>query len=353
MKLVKNLIIVVLVVVVAGGIYYQLRKNKEQMNHEIQVAGQKIEAIPVKIEDAKISTIDMSINSNGTLEANDQLTVVSETQGKIVHVYKDLGNAVKKGDVIVKVEDETIAASVMVAEANLEQNEKDIERFKRLSQGNAITKHDLEQVEIGLKKAKADLIKAKKALENTSITAPISGIINNKFVTEGQFLGGGMPVCEIVDNHKLKIHVKIDGNDIYRIQNGQDVTISIPVFPNDTFPGKVTAIAVKADRAMKFDVEVTLDNPSHIALKSGLFAEVEFPVRPKESLVIRKESITGSMEKPQVFVVENGKAILKNIITGASNENYIEVISGLSEGDKVIYSGQINLIGNEQVKIVS
>lgn len=353
MKIIRNIIIVVLAVAVVGGIYYQLKKNKAQMTHEIEVAGQKVKAIPVKVENAKISTIDLKISSNGTLESNDQLTVVSETQGKITHVYKDLGDVVKKGDVIVKVEDETIAASVMVAEANLEQQQKDIERYKRLNEGNAITKHQLEQAEIGLKKAKADLIKAKKALDNTSITAPIRGTINKKMVTEGQFLAGGMPVCEIVDNHQLKLHVKIDGNDIYKIQKGQDVSISVPVFPGDTIPGKVTAIAVKADRAMKFDVEVTLDNTHKVALKSGLFAEVRFPVQAKETLVIRKESITGSMEKPQVFVVENGKAILKDIVTGASNEEYIEVISGLSEGDKVIYSGQINLTGNEQVKIIS
>jgi RND family efflux transporter MFP subunit len=353
MKIIRNIIIIVLALVVAGGIYYQLKKNKEQMNHEIEVAGQKVEAIPVKVENAKNSSIDINISSNGTLESNDQLTVVSETQGKIRHVYKDLGDVVQKGDEIVKVEDETIAASVMVAQANLEQQQKDIERFKRLNQGNAITKHDLEKAEIGLKKAKADLIQAKKALENTTITAPIRGTINNKMVTEGQFLGGGMPVCEIVDNHQLKIHVKIGGNDIYKIQKGQDVIISVEVFLNDTFPGKVTAIAVKADRAMKFDVEVTLDNTRKVTLKSGLFAKVRFPVQSKETLVIRKESITGSMEKPKVFVVENGKAILKNIVTGASDEEHIEVISGLTEGDKVIYSGQINLTGNEQVKIVS
>lgn len=352
MKIVRNLIIVVLAVVVGGGIYYQLRKNKAQMNSEVELAGQKVEAIPVKVEDARMSTIDLKINANGTLEANNQLTVVSETQGKIIHLYKDLGDVVNKGDVIAKVEDETIAASVMVAEANLEQQQKDIERFKRLNEGNAITKHDLEEAEIGLKKANADLIKAKKALDNTSITAPISGTINNKFVTEGQFLGGGMPVCEIVDNHLLKLHVKIDGTQIYKIQKGQEAVVSIQVFPSDKFTGKVTAIAVKADRAMKFDVEITLENTGHIALKSGLFAEVNFPVHSEESLVIRKESITGSMEKPQVFVIENGRAILKDIVTGASSENYIEVIFGLSAGDQVIYSGQINLTGNEQVKIV-
>jgi hypothetical protein len=87
-------------------------------------------------------------------------------------------------------------------------------------------------------------------------------------------------------------------------------------------------------------------------LKSGLFAEVQFPVSSKKCLVIRKESITGSMEKPQVFVVEKNNAVLKDIVTGTSNDYYIEIVSGLNNGDQVIYSGQLNLSNKDQVKII-
>lgn len=352
MKVLRNLIIAAVVLIIIGGIYFQLRKNKQEMKNEIEFVSRKVGAIPVKAEEAHMSFIDLSITSNGVLEANNQLTVVSETQGKIIHLYKKLGDYVRKGEVIAKVEDETIRAAEMVAEANVKQHERDIERYQRLSAGNAITKHDLEEAQIGLEKAKADYIKVKKALDNTSITAPISGVINQKFITEGQFLSAGMRVCEIVDNHQLKLHVKVDGNDIYNIKNGEQVKVIVPVFPDRTFTGKVTAIAVKADKTMNFDVEITLDNTEGIALKSGLYAEVNFPVQSKKSLVIRKESIIGSMEKPQVFVIENQKAILKDIITGISNNEYVQVISGLKEGDQVIYSGQLNLSGNEQVKII-
>ena len=352
MKVLRNVIIAVIALIIIGGIFFQLRKNKREIKNEIEFAARKIGAIPVKAEKAHLSFINLSITSNGMLEANNQLTVVSETQGKIIHLYKHLGDYVRKGEVIAKVEDESIRAAEMVAEANLKQHEKDIERYQRLSAGNAITKHDLEEAQIGLEKAKADYIQAKKALDNTSITAPISGIINQKFVTEGQFLSGGMPVCEIVDNHQLKLHVKVDGNDIYNIEKGQKVQVLVPVFPDTTFPGKVTAIAVKADKTMNFDVEITLDNNEGIALKSGLYAEVSFPVQSKKCLVIPEKSIIGSMEKPQVFVIENNKAVLKNIITGLSNNEYIQVLSGLKEGDQVIYSGQLNLSGNEQVKVI-
>lgn len=352
MKIRKSIWIVPIILIIIAGIYYQLNKNKNELNSEISFASRQIDAVPVKIEMVTRSTIDSKIKANGTLETNNQLIVVSETQGKIVHLNKNLGDWVQKGEIIAKIEDEIITASVMVAEANVEQQEKDIERFKRMSEGDAITKHDLEKAEIGLKKAKADLITAQKALSNTSITAPISGVINQKFVTEGQFLSGGMPVCEIVDNNQLKLHVKINGNDIYKIEKSQNVNVSVPVFSNHIFQGKITAIAAKADQAMNFSVEITLNNTDGLALKSGLYAEVEFPVQLKDRLIIRKECISGSMEKPQVFVIENNKAVLKNILTGISNDNYIEVISGLSEGDQVIYSGQLNLGGNEQVKII-
>jgi RND family efflux transporter MFP subunit len=352
MKVLKNVIITAVAILVIGGIYFQLRNNKQQMKSDIAFASRKIGAIPVKAEKAHMAFIDRTITSNGVLEANNQLTVVSETQGKIIQVYKHLGDYVRKGDVIAKVEDQTIRAAEMVAEANLKQNKRDIERYQRLSKGDAISEHQLEEAEIGLEKAKADYIKAKKALDNTSITAPISGVINKKFITEGQFLSGGMPVCEIVDNHLLKLHVKIDGKNIYDIKKGQTVQVMVSAFPGHDFTGKVKAIAVKADKAMNFDVEITLDNTHAIPLKSGLYAEVNFPVQSKKCLVIPKESIIGSMEKPQIFVIENNKAILTNIVTGISNNENIQVISGVKEGDLVIYNGQLNLNGNEEVKVI-
>jgi len=104
---------------------------------------------------------------------------------------------------------------------------------------------------------------------------------------------------------------------------------------------------------MKFDVEITLNNSGPVTLKSGLFAEVHFPFSAKESLVIPSAAIPGSMENPRVFVVENGKAVRKDIVTGISNNDVIEVISGLKPGEQVIYSGQLNLAGGENVKIVN
>jgi RND family efflux transporter MFP subunit len=258
---------------------------------------------------------------------------------------------VSKGDVIAKVDDEVISANVLTAEANYAQFEKDIERLTRLADENAVTKRDLEQATIGLKKAKADMINARKALSNTSIKAPISGYINNDFITMGQLLGGGSPVCEIVNNSDLKLNIRVTENEVYRISKGQTVDVHLTVFPEKNFSGRITSIAEKADMAMKFNVEITLANDRDAHLRSGLYAEAELPVKNLEHLIINKAAIVGSMEKPVVYIDNNGKAEKREIITGQSNDNQTEVLSGLSEGELLIVSGQLNIKDGDEIKI--
>lgn len=326
--------------------------NKNEYQKEIDLSQRKVDQIAVSIDTVNYGSINENVKANGVLEASAVLNLVSETQGKIIKVFKEKGDRVQTGEVIVKVDDEVISANVLTAEANYTQFEKDIERLTRLSEENAIAKHDLEQATIGLKKAKADLINARKALNNTSIKAPISGFINNDFVTEGQLLGGGSPVCEIVNNSTLKLNIKITEFEVYKIKIGQDVSVHLTAFPEKTFSGRISSIAEKADAAMKFNVEIILNNDEETHLRSGLYAEAELPIKNEEKIIISKEAIIGSMEKPLVYVVKNGKAEKREIIIGLSNDKQVEVISGLSAGEFLIVSGQLNIKNGDEVKIV-
>ncbi len=353
MKIKRTSIIAVVVIIAAILlIALKLKSNKQQFQSEVEFSQRKVDKIPVAIETTKIGFLSENVVATGRLEASDVLNLVSETQGKIIKIYKEKGDRVKAGDVIAKVDDEVISANVLTAEANYTQFEKDVERLTRLSEENAVTKRDLEQAAIGLKKAKADLINAKKALGNTSIKAPISGYINNDFITVGQLLGGGSPVCEIVNNNQLKLNIRVSEREVYKIKTGQSVIVSLTVFPDKKFNGKITSIAEKADAVMKFNVEITLDNDVDAHLKSGLYAEVELPVKNEEELIISKACIVNSMESPTVYVAQDGKAIKRDLIIGQSNNDQVEVLSGLSEGEQVIISGQLNLKDGDDIKII-
>jgi RND family efflux transporter MFP subunit len=139
---------------------------------------------------------------------------------------------------------------------------------------------------------------------------------------------------------------------VYKIEPGQEVEIRLSVFPDKKFTGKITSIAEKADAAMKFNVEITLDNDVQAHLRSGLYAEAHLPVKNQEHLIIDKACITGSMEQPTVYVAQNGKAVKRQLVTGQSTDKKIEVLSGLTEGDQVIASGQLNLKDGDDINVI-
>jgi RND family efflux transporter MFP subunit len=346
-----GLIATVIIVVAAAFIGFRLKSNRNEYLDEIAVARRKVDRIAVSIDTVNTGIILENVKATGTLESSEALMVVSETQGRIVSIFREKGDVVSKGDVIAKVDDEVISANVLTAEANYAQFEKDIERLTRLADENAVTKRDLEQATIGLKKAKADMINARKALSNTSIKAPISGYINNDFITTGQLLGGGSPVCEIVNNSSLKLNIRVTEDEVYRISKGQEVDVHLTVFPDRDFKGRITSIAEKADMAMKFNVEITLANDKDAHLRSGLYAEAELPVTNQEHLLINKAAIVGSMEKPVVYVVSNGKAEKREIVTGQSNDSKAEVLNGLSKNELLIVSGQLNIKDGDEIRI--
>lgn len=140
---------------------------------------------------------------------------------------------------------------------------------------------------------------------------------------------------------------------MYKLKQGQEVIVRLSVFPDKKFSGKITSIAEKADGAMKFNIEITMSNDAAIHLRSGLYAEAELPVKNEEKLIISKASIVGSMESPVVFVVNEGKAVKRTLVIGQSNDKQVEVLSGLSEGEQVIISGQLNLKDGDDVNIIT
>jgi RND family efflux transporter MFP subunit len=330
----------------------KLAANKDKFKSEVEISQRRVDKIPVSVDTIQIGSLSDNVKTTGTLEASAVLNLVSETQGKIIKIYRKKGDYVSAGTPIAKVDDEVISANVLTAEANYAQMQQDIERLSRLAAENAIAKRDLEQAQIGLKKAKADLITAKKALNNTTIKSPISGYINNDYITVGQLLGGGSPVCEIVDNTPLKLNVKISEYEVAKVKKGQEVIVKLKTFPDKKFTGRIVSIAEKSDMAMKFNIEIVLVNTSNERLRSGLYAEVELPVKNEPKIIISKECIVGSMENPVVYVADAGKAVKRTIIIGQSDDQHVEVLNGLSVNEQIITSGQMNLRDGDNVNII-
>lgn len=340
----KKTIIILASASVLGLAAYKLYANKEEMKENAKLSEITSASIPVQITQPEKLALNTRVSADGTFEAKTDLTILSETQGKLVAVYKEKGVTVRKGDLLAQVDNELLRTQVAAARANFEKLQSDSARFTKLSESDAVTQRQLEDVRIGLMNARAQYRQVQKQLDNTYIRATTSGIINDDFVQEGAYISPGMQLYNIVDISKLKLNVRLTANEILNVIEGDEINITSSVYPEDTFNGKVTAIAAKADGALKYNVEITLTNNSLRALKPGMYATAHFLFNSEnEVLYLDRNAIIGSVQNPQVFTIVDGKAHLKSITIGEVRSDRVEVLDGLSTSNEVITTGQINL----------
>lgn len=349
----KKLIIILAVILGTGAIAYTLYANKEDMKEKAKLAEVSSGAIPVEVVKPELSVISDNRALEGVLKARTDLLILSETQGKVVKQYKEKGDRVGKGELLAQIENDLIQAEVDAAEANLEKLQLDVERFERLSETNAVTQRQLEDVKIGLKNAEAQFKGAKKRLENTYIRATAAGMINDDFIQEGEFINPGAKLFEIVNVKDLILDVKLTADEVLKVHEGDEIEISISNFNEEKFKGSVTAVAFKADAALKYNVQLELENNKEDDVKPGMYATAKFNFKSEsEKLLINRNAIIGSVQDAEVFIVKDSTAELRPIQIGAIKNDMVEVISGIDQNDVVVLNGHINLNNGTKVNIV-
>ncbi len=331
-----------------------LIRNKRDIDAAITFAEQKVEAYPVKVITVREGTVDTRLEVPGILSPADELMLMAQTQGQVKTIFKKEGEWVNKGETIAKVDDELMRAELMVTEANYEKAKKDLERAKVLNSGEAITQQQLEGLMLQEKAAKAKYLVSKKRVEDTAVKAPFSGYINRLFIKEGGMIGSGVPVCELVNIHSFKVKVKVDEGEMEKIINGQDVTIKTENLSNQMLEGTVTSIAAKADYSLQYEIGIDIHENPNDKLKAGVVVTVIFTFPDTVAgPVLPRDALTGSLENPMIFVVEDGVAKLRTIIPAVVTEEEVKVAEGVAASEVVVTEGQFNLKDGTKVKIIN
>ncbi len=292
----------------------------------------------------------------GTIAANNDVNIISETSGRITNVYANVGDYKPAGSVIVQVDDELKKAAYNSALANLEKAKKDYERVKALLETKSASDAQYDAAKLGYVNAESQYILAKRQLSDTKITTPISGYVTFRPVDVGSYVASGPNatlVANIVDISKLKVKVNVSEKDAVRLKAGDEVVVTTDVYPDVKYSGKITNISAKGDDAHTYPVEISVPNRSDKSLKAGMFARVYFSSLSKSNVIaLPREALVGSTRSPQVFVVENGIAKLRTISLGVQFDTFVEILSGLNEGEQVVTSGQNIIQNNFNVEIV-
>ena len=347
-RIITVLIIAALVIIVV----IRLVTNKRSFDEQLKMISEFNTTIPIITDTVKYEQIGTEFSVNGTFSPLHEISITSETQGKVISISTKVGDNVKTGQVLVSIDNKLYASQLELAKFNLEKADKDMQRFEQLSKGDAATSQQFESAKQVFENAQSAYTTAKVQYENTYIKAPFEGIIIKQTIEKGSYLTPGTAVFDIVEINKVKFIAKLASDEVEKAQKGQNVKVSVDAYPGVEYEGIISAIVVKSDLSKRYDVEVEVMNRHDKLIKPGMFGSGLFAAHSgSQILAIPRKALTGSIKNSDVFIVKGDSVIMQHIDVVPLNDKYVAIKQGLKVGDVIVVSGQINLVNGSKIKL--
>lgn len=339
----KRVAIVLALISTLGLTAWTLLSNKEKVEAKVYKPNPD-QKVGVRTAIAELRNLSQETEFLGSFSPNRVVEVRPQAGGQITQLPFEEGQSVGAGRLMAKIDDEQLRYQIEALQVTLEGHQNDLVRYENLVKGDATPAVNLERTQLSIRATQAQIKQLRKQIANTTVTAPFSGIVTEKLVEKGSVVSVGAPIAKITDISSLKLVVEIPEKDINRFRVGQSIPIETDVYPSVRFTGRVSMVAAEGDAAHKYPIEIKVPNVGKNQLKAGMYGTIANTDRLKsQTLSVPRQAILGSAKQPQIYVVENGKAVLKTVEIGATTNEYYEITKGLKTGDQVITSGQINL----------
>ena len=347
-------------------------------------------AIEVNTAAAIERSTNRSVEVVGSLVAEDEVTVSSQGSGNLEDITVDLGSAVRRGQVIARLDQRELKLKVDQAQGTLHQAEArlgikrgeridpqkqpdvrlafaaleraryDLNASRSLAESGDISKQQLDVYQKTLDQAEARyqaalenvrnleaIIEEKRAaldltakqLTDTQIVSPINGVVKEKAASRGEYLQPGKAIVTIVQIDPLRLRVDIPEYAAASVKTGQTLTLTVEAFPGRTFNGRVVRIAPSLNEQTRaLTVEAQVANPGN-QLRPGMFAKSNL-VTTKDAMAVMvpRRAVQTIAGLNKVFVIENGRSSERLVKLGAIDGDLIEVIEGVKSGELVAIS---------------
>jgi len=332
---------IITLLIVVGFITLQACSEKKEEVNNIDKT-KYTDTVSVETEIANLRELNISKTFSGTLEGEEQANVVSKIPERITEVKIKVGDFVSKGKLLFVLDKGGASSQYFQTQAVYLNAEKNLERMKNLFNEGAVSRQSLDGTQTSYDVAKANFEAAKSTVE---ITAPISGVITSLNVNIGDIANPQIVMATVASINKLKAKFNAGENDLADFKIGQTTNVFSELKPDLIQPGKIIQISKSADvQSRTFEIQTLFSNTSDKWFKPGMFCRVQVKVRTqKDALSIPMTSIVKYENTAGVFVVNGGIADFKSVSTGLTDGKYIEVLSGINAGDKIVTLGMNNL----------
>lgn len=308
----------------------------------------------VEIEVVELKTITRNIKLTGAIFATRVARIASPAEGPILNCTIREGDLVKQGQVILTIGRKRAAEElVVVLRKELAREEEDSQRIKQLVLSGAIPAEQMEDAQLRVSRAKAQLTKALESIEDYQIRTPWAGLVNKVFVTDGYFATPRETLAEIYDPNSLVVRFAVPEKEALIVKIGMELLAILDAYTNRVFHAKVTRVYPEFDRLMRTRmVEASLTE--NVNLLPGMFSRVTIPVQTAcDAIVIPDRAIVVTPQGERVvFIVEGGKVFSRKVSIGIEQGHSVQIIKGINVGDSVVVSGNQKLQNGLEVRIL-
>ncbi len=305
-----------------------------------------VEALLIRTE-----KLDNKLVLTGSVLPNESLELRSEISGKVESITFKEGAAVKKGDLLVQIDDDEIKAQLEKQKYNRKLNQDNEFRQRKLLEKDAISQEEYDNALNRLNTTNADIKLLEVQYDKTRIRAPFEGVIGLRYVSEGSFINTNTTIATLYSISPAKIEFAVPGRYSTQVREGKKIFFNIE---NDStvFEGEVYAVEPRIDPTTRtLKLRALADNSKGVLLP-GQFVKVNLILATvDQAILVPTESVIPEQNGKKVFVMSGGKAKEVKIETGLRTDRYLEVISGLSPGDTLLTTGILQLRAGMDVQI--
>jgi membrane fusion protein (multidrug efflux system) len=309
-------------------------------------------AVPVEVAAVARRSVAAYIETNGALEAENDVRIVARTAGPVVELLTEEGRTVRRGQLLARIDPREAQAQVQIAEVALREAERAFERAQNTFEAELISQADYDQALAARESAEATLADRRVQLGHTSITAPFDAVVVERMVKLADHVTVNQVLFRISDFDPLLCKIQVPEKELPRLHKGQPAYLTVEAWPGERFPARVLRLSPVVDAATG-TVKVTLDVDARDRLRPGMFASVFLEVNRHEgALTIPKAALSLESLGDIVYVVKGEVAARRAVKLGYEEAEIVEVAEGLAEDDRVIVVGQDGLSEGTPVRIL-
>ncbi len=310
---------------------------------------------PVEIASVATQSITDRLHAVGTIEARENVKVVTEISAVARELPFAEGQPVGAGALIARLEDSDLKAEANRTEALRDQAKTNHDRVQQLFEQHAASQQELDDAGSALKVAEANHELARTRLAKTRILSPFAGVVGRRMVSPGAYLTVGQQITEVAAIDEMKITFASPERYLPQLRRGAEVEISTTAYPGDRFLGTISVVDPLIDPVTRtVQLVARIPNRAH-KLRPGMSADVTAALgeRPN-ALIVPDEAVFGEGDQNFVYVVKPDSTVTRQPVTlGSRDSSRAEIVSGVKAGDRVVRAGYQKLFEGAHVMPVA